>query len=70
MDIMMPVLNGIEAFHEIRKFNKKIPVIAVTAYASQNERNEILQHGFTDYISKPINNKLLMDAIKNALAAD
>ncbi len=66
MDIMMPVMDGIDAFLEIRKLNHKIPILAVTAYASENERKEILHHGFTDYISKPINARLLLEAIKNA----
>ena len=68
MDIKMPVMNGVDAFHEIRKLNKSIPIIAVTAYATENERKEILQHGFTDYISKPVNVQGLLDAIKNAIS--
>ncbi len=67
MDIKMPIMNGIDAFHEIRKMNKSIPVIAVTAYATENERKEILQYGFTDYISKPVDVQSLLNAIRNAL---
>ena len=67
MDIKLPVMNGIDAFMEIRKFNKIIPVIAVTAYASENEKKEILQHGFTEYISKPVDVRKLLHAIRKAL---
>ncbi len=67
MDIKMPIMNGIDAFYEIRKINQSIPIIAVTAYATENERKEILQHGFTDYISKPVNVQGLIDAIRNAI---
>ncbi|MBN2761451.1 MAG: response regulator, partial [Bacteroidales bacterium] len=68
MDIKMPEMNGIDAFHEIRKINAEIPVIAVTAYASENERIEIMQHGFTDYISKPLNASNFVNTIRNVLS--
>ncbi len=54
MDIKMPVMSGIEAFEEIRKFNKDIPIIAVTAFATPTEKKEILKHNFTGYVGKPI----------------
>ena len=68
MDIKMPVMNGIDAFHEIRKINKTIPVIAVTAYATESEKQNLLQQGFTDYVSKPVNASLLIEIIKRNLA--
>lgn len=64
MDIKMPVMNGTDAFIEIRKLNKTIPVIAVTAYATEHERKNILQHGFTDYISKPVDAQKLLEVIQ------
>jgi CheY-like chemotaxis protein len=66
----MPEMDGIEAFHEIRKMNKDIPVIAVTAFASESERREIMAHGFTDYISKPINIKEFKSAIRNVVSVE
>ncbi|MFW5699702.1 MAG: response regulator [Bacteroidota bacterium] len=54
MDVKLPGLNGLEAVREIRKFNRKIPVIAQTAYASDSDRKEALNAGCNDYISKPI----------------
>ncbi|MBN2611633.1 MAG: response regulator [Bacteroidales bacterium] len=70
MDIKMPVLNGLEAFHQIREINAVVPVIAVTAYATENERIEIIKHGFNDYISKPVKIDSLLYAIKKALSKD
>jgi signal transduction histidine kinase/ligand-binding sensor domain-containing protein/CheY-like chemotaxis protein len=67
MDIKMPEMNGIDAFLEIRKINKTIPVIAVTAYASENERKEIMQHGFTNYVSKPLQIMNFIETIRNAI---
>lgn len=54
MDIKMPILNGIEATNEIRKFNKDVIIIAQTAYAMNYEKQKILNAGFNDYITKPI----------------
>ncbi|MBN1415684.1 MAG: response regulator [Bacteroidales bacterium] len=68
MDIKMPVMSGVEAYHEIRKVNSTIPIIAVTAYATENERLEILGYGFTDYLSKPISREQLIDVIIRNLA--
>lgn len=54
MDIKMPVMNGVDATIEIRKFDKNIPIIAQTAYAFSEEKKEALDAGCNDYISKPI----------------
>lgn len=64
MDIKMPKLNGIDALIQIREFNKRIPVIAVTAYATAVEKNEILSYDFNGYISKPISVNILYEALK------
>jgi signal transduction histidine kinase/ligand-binding sensor domain-containing protein len=63
MDIKMPVLNGIDAFIEIRKLDKKVPIIAQSAFAQEIDRNQAIQIGFTDYLIKPIRPKVLMEVI-------
>jgi CheY-like chemotaxis protein len=63
MDIQMPVLNGYEATEEIRKNDKNIPIIALTAGTIQGEREKCIEVGMNDYISKPINK----DAFENML---
>ncbi len=55
MDIKMPIMNGFEAFTRIRESNVSVPVIANTAYSSLEDKEQIKQAGFTDYISKPLN---------------
>ncbi len=67
MDIKMPVMNGIQANEEIKKINKHIPVIAVTAYAYANDKVEIMKHGFSDYIVKPLKPQRLIEAISNLI---
>ena len=54
MDIKMPVMDGIEALHEIRRMNIQIPVIAQTAYALADEVMRLKNEGFDDYLAKPI----------------
>jgi len=54
MDIKMPYLNGVEATKEIRKSNKKIPIIAQTAFFMDDEKEEILDAGCNEIVSKPI----------------
>ncbi len=58
MDHMMPVMDGIEAVQKIRAdkehYDQNIPIIALTANAVNGARNMFLQHGFQDFIAKPI----------------
>lgn len=54
MDLQMPLLNGCEATKMIRKINEKIPIIAISAGAVQEEKENCLNIGMNDYISKPI----------------
>lgn len=59
MDINMPVLNGAEAFFEIRNFEeenflKEIPIIALTANAIKGDRERYISIGMNDYLSKPV----------------
>ncbi len=53
MDIDMPVMDGIEATRNIRAFNSGIPIIAVTSYADQGTRAEIILAGMNDFLAKP-----------------
>lgn len=60
MDIKMPVMSGVDAFKELRKKNNQMPVIALTAYAMVDDREQFLSLGFSNYITKPINKRELL----------
>ena len=57
LDLSMPVLDGFGTIERIRKNPsfRSLPVLAVTAYAMQGDREKILTSGFDGYLSKPIN---------------
>ncbi|RJP85924.1 MAG: response regulator [Desulfobacteraceae bacterium] len=54
MDIQMPEMDGFGALNAIRKKGFKIPVIALTAHASKEHREECIRAGMDDYLTKPI----------------
>ena len=65
-----PPWDGIRLMHEIRKKYpeyKAIPFIAQTAYAMAGDKEKLLEAGFDDYISKPINQQALYSTMKNQL---
>jgi len=64
MDIKMPGIGGYEATRQIRQFNKKVVIIAQTAYGEAGDRDLALKTGFNDYISKPLSVAFLQDLIR------
>lgn len=68
MDLRLPMVNGYEAFEEIRKFNTDVPIIAQTAFGMKADEKACLKAGFNDYISKPIKTPLLLQKISDALS--
>ena len=73
MDVQMPLLNGIEATAAIRRGDAgermaAIPIIAMTAYAMDGDREMLLEAGMTDYLSKPVEMDDLQAALDRALA--
>lgn len=71
LDHRMPGMDGIQTFEKIKatdKFrNSPIPVIALTANAVTGARDMYIEKGFTDYLSKPVDPKILEKTISRLL---
>ncbi len=73
MDIQMPEMDGFTATRIIRQGgrdirNSQIPIIAMTAYAMQGDREKCLTAGMNDYLSKPVNAKALLETLDRWLS--
>ena len=68
-DIMMPVMDGIRLFNDLRKDGKTaaIPVIAMTAFLKKITRRSLLTMGFNAVIAKPIDRRKLLSLIGKQL---
>jgi CheY-like chemotaxis protein len=69
LDIGMPVLDGFVVMRRLRENPKlaTLPVLAVTAYAMRDDRDNVLNAGFDGYISKPINARDLTNELERLL---
>jgi CheY-like chemotaxis protein len=63
IDMKMPKLDGYETVPIIRQRGFQKPIIAITAHALRSEKNKCLALGCSDYLSKPVNAKLLIQTI-------
>jgi PAS domain S-box-containing protein len=67
MDFRMPVMNGFEATKVIRSFDSQIPIIALTAFAQEDEKELILHAGCNAFLSKPVGNDQLIKMVNHFL---
>jgi CheY-like chemotaxis protein len=68
MDIQMPEMDGLEATRRIRHpetgvLNPDITILAMTANAMASDRQQCIEAGMNDYISKPINKEVLISKL-------
>ncbi len=74
MDHMMPIMDGIEALHQVREqadgLNRDTPVVALTANALVGAQEMYLDEGFVAYISKPVKSAELEDCLAKLLPED
>ncbi len=73
MDIMMPVMDGMEATKHIRALKgpvAKMPIIALTANAMKGDRESYLAAGMDGYVSKPINAADLFEALSGHIGVE
>lgn len=80
MDVQMPILDGVRATRKIRdteskerdakagsRDSKRLPIIALTAYAMDGDREKFLEAGMDDYISKPADKDELLRVLEKYL---
>jgi len=69
MDIQLPGFNGYEVTRIVREMEntKRIPIVAMTAYAIYEDRQKCMEAGMDDYISKPIDIEKLYDILQRYL---
>ena len=69
MDILLPDINGTDLIGEVRKFPncKDTPIIAVTGFALNQDKQKFLDLGFDAYIAKPVNTAAFTDEVKDII---
>jgi CheY-like chemotaxis protein len=71
MDVQMPVMNGYEATKLIRKLENRelanIPILAMTANAFEEDKQEALRAGMNGHVAKPINIEKLLETVEEIL---
>lgn len=63
MDLQMPIMDGIDATKRIRRTDKDIPIIAMTARTMADEKQDCLRAGMNDHIAKPIDVDILFTTL-------
>ncbi len=67
MDLQLPGIDGAEALRQIRSAERQVPVVAVTAFAMNNDRARAFDAGFDGYVEKPISVRALPQQVSDFL---
>ena len=67
LDMTLPEMHGTQVLSEIRSLNASVPIIVITAEASEQLREQCERLGVQDYLAKPVNYEAMLAAIKMAL---
>jgi len=68
MDIQLPVMNGLDATMEIRKFRKNMPIIALSAYVYEYDKKKYFDAGINDFLAKPVKSEKLKEIMSKYLS--
>lgn len=68
MDVQMPVMDGLQATRWIHEIAPALPEVGLTAHALEEEREQCLAAGMVDVVTKPIDIKVLVDAIRRQVS--
>jgi FixJ family two-component response regulator len=67
LDLRMPGIDGLELQRTLMSANERIPIIFISARATEDERTEAIAGGAVDFLSKPFSEKALFNALQVAL---
>jgi len=70
VDLRMPGMGGLDLQRELRRRGDEIPIIVLTGYGSVPVVVEALKQGATEFLQKPVDDDLLLEAVRRALAFD
>jgi len=70
MDMRMPNMDGLESTRKIRAFGAKMPIIALTANAFDDDRNACFDSGMNDFMTKPVSAEELSEMVENWTKTD
>jgi len=70
MDISLPDMDGFEVVRGIRRMFAHLPIIGLSAHAMRGDAERALAAGFTDYLTKPVDEDLLLGKIHTYLGED
>jgi CheY-like chemotaxis protein len=68
MDISLPIMDGYEATRKIRKRLQSTPIIGLSAHAMSGDAERAREAGCNDYMTKPLNEDLLLKKLKEYLS--
>lgn len=68
MDMQMPVMNGLEATRKLREGGYKAPIVALTANAMQESREQCEAAGYSDFLAKPIDRERFFQLLQRFIA--
>lgn len=64
MDIGMPVVDGYQATEAIRQLAPDVPIVAVTAFAYEEDKRKVMSRGFNGFLPKPLNKEALFNMLR------
>jgi CheY-like chemotaxis protein len=70
LDLIMPVMGGIETYHQLRTISSTIPIIICSGYGVESVEDVIVQHQYTGFLHKPYKPRELRDTIARMITGD
>lgn len=69
LDVYMPGMNGLELQRRLTEMGRQIPIVFLSAKASEEEERQALQGGAVAFLHKPARQEVLLQAIRTAIAS-